>query len=82
MTETNNIQKFLLGKFTEKWLKDNKAFFEDVENLAHAVTMFEIMWGIPLKLSVDEPEEPKGRWTGESIVNLINEAADEYDRNQ
>jgi len=49
-------KEIVLQKAIDSWVKNNKGMIEDIMELNKDVQMFEIKWGIKLKLEIDGAE--------------------------
>lgn len=50
-------KEFLLRKFNEKWMKENKGMTDDYYKICHDILMFKAMWGIDIGIMLETPKE-------------------------
>lgn len=67
-------KQFLLNKFAEKWIKENKDFVADYQDLCYDLLMFRVKWGIEIGFIFKNTEEVKGRELGKGIVEELFDA--------
>ena len=63
--------KFIADRFVEKWIKDNKEFLKDYEDLCVELLMFKAKWGVEIGFIFKNPEEIKGRELGVGMVEEL-----------
>lgn len=54
MKKNIDVKKFLLEKATQKWLEENKMFYEDMCNLINEMMMFEVKYGTKILYSFEK----------------------------
>lgn len=54
MKKNIDVKKFLLEKATQRWLEENKTFYEDICNLINEMMMFEIKYGTKILYSFNK----------------------------
>ena len=64
-------KQFLLDKFAEEYIKDNKELLEDYREICESILMFRAMWGIEIGIIFKNSEEVKGRELGVGIVEEL-----------
>lgn len=52
--------KYIVNKFAEKWIKENKELFNDYQELCSNLFMFQVKWGIEIGFIFKNSEEVKG----------------------
>lgn len=52
--KAEDIEKFLVEKYSEQWVKDNPELFSDIQELAETITEFNNLYGTNLTLKFDE----------------------------
>ena len=67
-------KRFILDKFTEKWVKENKEMLADYQELCYDLLMFRVKWGIEIGFIFKNPEEVKGRELGKGMVEELFDA--------
>lgn len=65
-------KEFIMRKFHEKWIKENKGMMEDYYKICHDILMFKAMWGIGIGIIFKTPaKEEKGRQLGKGITDEL-----------
>ena len=52
----DTTKQFLLKKFTEKWIEENKEFFEDYQEICEDIIRFHLTWGVEIGLILKNPK--------------------------
>ncbi len=64
-------KKFLVQKFATKWIEENPELIEAIHKVTHEIMMFQIMWGLKITFTLENPiETEKGRTLGKEIEKL------------
>lgn len=64
MKITKDVKQFLLDKTVAKWMKDNPEYFEDINKLFGKLIMFELKYGVSLRVEIDNKPPKQGRNLG------------------
>ena len=65
------VKQFLVQKYTEKWMAENKEFIADYQELCENLLMFHASWGVEIGLIFKNSNEVKGRELGVGIVEEL-----------
>ena len=68
-----NVKQFLVDRYTEEWIKENKEFVEDYQELCEDLLLFRANWGIEIGFIFKNSEEIKGREIGAGPEKEIDE---------
>lgn len=68
-----NSRKFIVDKFVEKWMNENKEMLEDYQKLCLDILIFRDMWGIEISLLLKKPDEVKlgGRYIPKNLTEKL-----------
>lgn len=64
-------KQFIADKFIKNWIKDNKEFLDDYEELCKKLIMFRLVWGVEIGIIFKNSEEVKGRELGAGKVEEL-----------
>lgn len=53
--EKQDIVDFITSKYFDQYAKENEGMLADIDELIRKVMLFELMWGIPVRLVVEKP---------------------------
>ena len=59
-----NVKQFLVDRYTEKWLEENKGMMEDYEEICHLIMLFHANWGINVGIVFKGHDKLDGRGLG------------------
>lgn len=64
-------KQFLLDKYAEKWIRENKGLLEDYQKLCSDLMIFRFKWGIEIGFILKNPEEIRGEELGVGMVDEL-----------
>ena len=65
--KNKKVKEFLVKKYTEKWLEENKEMVGDYQELCELIMLFHANWGVNIGFCFKESEEIKGRDLGKGF---------------
>ena len=71
------VKQFLVNKYTKEWMKENKEFVADYQQICELVLLFHANWGINIGLTLNKVEETKGRGLGVGVVEELFDGQEE-----
>ena len=72
--------EFLVRKYTEKWIEENKGMFEDYQELCEGLLLFRANWGVEIGFIFKTSKEIKGRGFGYEAMSAT--CFDEFLKNK
>ena len=67
-------KQFLLHKYAERFIRENKAFLSDYRKLCEELLLFRARWGIEIGFIFKNSKEVKGRELGVGIIEELFDA--------
>ena len=61
-------KQFIVDKFAEKWIKENKDLLDDYRKICEELLFFRAKWGIEIGFIFKNAEEVRGRELGEGYA--------------
>ena len=68
-------KQFLVNKFAENWMKENKEFVADYSRLCEEILLFRMKWGVEIGIILKNSEDAKGRELGKGFEELFDAQA-------